>query len=273
MDTAFFWASKLFWAVASPDSLLLILFLAAWALLMLGMQRVGRRVLAAGCLLLLLIAFLPLGEWLIYPLEKRFPVNPSLPPQVDGIIVLGGTTDPALSTAWGQIETNDTGERLHAFQRLARQYPDAKLLFSGGNGSLATQEYKEADSVVTLFQEWGMAEREVILESESRNTWENVILSKVLANPQPQEHWIMITSAFHMPRAMGIFCSQQWPVQPWPVDHHADRLRLLRIAFNLAEHLDGLKTATREWVGLLAYFLTGKTQRLLPGVNSICSAS
>jgi uncharacterized SAM-binding protein YcdF (DUF218 family) len=274
MDTLFFWASKLLWALISPDSLLLILLLCGAVLLHLQpnswLFKAGRRLLTLTCVLALLLAFLPVGEWLVYPLEKRFTTNPELPTQIDGIIVLGGALNATRSSAWQQAETDDAAERINAFVSLARRYPNARLVFTGGSGSLATQDFKEADYLPALLQENGLGERKLLIENQSRNTAENASYSKALVQPQPQEQWLLITSAFHMPRSTGIFCQQQWPVIPWPVDHHSDRARLWRVELQFAAHLLELRTASKEWLGLVAYYLSGRTDRLLPDESTHC---
>lgn len=277
MDGVFFWASKLIWVLISPDSLLLLALLSAYLLLLLGMPQAGRRLLGTSCLCASLLAILPVGEWLVLPLETRFQAAPTLGDEVDGIIVLGGFVDTARSAAWGQVQTNEAAERLLAWQALARRYPQAKLVFTGGNGSLRgshdAHAYKESSSIPALMHQLGLAERSVQLESESRNTWENVQMSHALLSPAPDEHWLLVTSAAHMPRAVGIFCTYDWPVQPYPVDFRADRKRLLRVELAFAEHLLSLRNASREWVGLIAYYLTGKTTELLPSSSSACGSA
>ncbi len=270
MDSVFFWVSKIVWTFISPDSLLLVMFLAGIGLLMTKRRQSGRILLLVSGFCALLIALLPIADWLYLPLEKRFVASPSLPNTIDGIIVLGGFIDTQTSDAWKQVQTNDAAERLLAFQALARQYPNAKLMFSGGNGTLDSNGSKEADSVASLMTGLGLADREIILESQSRNTWENVRLSKAMVAPRADEHWLMITSAAHMPRAVGIFCSQQWPITPYPVDFRANREQLLRLEMRFAENLLALRQASREWLGLIAYFLSAKTSQFLPDSNSAC---
>jgi len=270
MDSVFFWASKIFWAIISPDSLLLILLLGSYFLLLLGRRRVGRTVLGICCLCALLIAVLPIGDWLTLPLERRFEAAPTLPEAVDGIIVLGGFIDTQGSDTWEQIQTNEAAERLLAFQALARQYPEAQLVFTGGIGSLDRSTSSEADSVRPVMSSLGLADRNIVLESQSRNTWENVIYSQEMLKPLAGERWVLITSAAHMPRAVGIFCQQGWPISPYPVDFRSDHQRLMRLEMRFAEHLLTLRQASREWIGLAAYYLTGKTAQLLPSGASEC---
>lgn len=270
MDSAFFWASKILWTLISPDTLFLLLLCSAYLMLLLGWRRGGKFLLGISCLSALLVALLPVGDWLYLPLETRFEASPALPDTLDGIILLGGFLDTQGSDAWEQVQTNEAAERLLAFQALARQYPTAKLVFTGGNGTLNSHVSKEADSLPALMESLGLAARDLILESQSRNTWENVQLSRALVAPRPQERWLVITSAAHMPRTVGIFCEQQWPVTPYPVDFRANPKRLLLMEVSFADHLLALRWASREWVGLIAYYFTGKTSQFLPNRESDC---
>jgi uncharacterized SAM-binding protein YcdF (DUF218 family) len=187
---------------------------------------------------------------------------------VDGIILLGGAVDPSLSAAWEQTEVGAAAERLLALLTLARQYREAKLVFTGGSGTMLQQQHKGADWVEALFIEMSDISPRVQFERESRNTHENAVFSKALVKPQPGETWILITSAFHMPRSVGIFCRHDWSVIPYPVDHYARKDKLLRLDFDLNGHLHVLGIAVREWLGLAAYRITNKTFTLLP--DSAC---
>ena len=273
MDTVFLLASKIIWALISPDSLIVILGVSAWVTGMLKWQRTSRSLLASCALLLALVGFFPVGEWLIAPLENRFTTNAALPSEVDGIIVLGGAILPRLSNLWQQPEINDTADRLANFLYLARLYPNAQLVFTGGSGAVTQQEFKEAEMAQILFDQLGLAERAIIFESESRNTSENARHSKELVTPENDENWLLITSAYHMPRSIGVFCQEQWIVQPYPVDHYSQKGDLLRLDFSFSENLAILKTAIREWVGVVAYRISGRTDRLLPGIDNNCTVT
>ena len=273
MDTAFFLASKIIWALISPDSLIVILGVSAWIAAIFKWQKISRMLLASCTLLLLLIGFFPVGEWLIAPLENRFTSNTALPRDVDGLIVLGGPIDPKMSNIWQQTEFGRAAERLTGFLYLASLYPNAQLVFTGGNGSVTEQEFKAAEMARILFEQLGLTERAVIYESESRNTFENTRNSKTLVSPQEGESWLLITSAFHMPRSVGVFCQEQWVVQPYPVDHYSKKGELLRLQFAFSDNLSVLRIAIREWVGLIAYRLSGKTKQFLPGEKNYCGES
>lgn len=273
MDTVFFLASKIVWALISPDSLIVILGVFAWIAVLLNWQRVSRALLASCALLLLVIGFFPVGEWLIAPLENRFTSNAALPGEVDGIVVLGGAISPRLSNIWQQPELGGGADRLTNFLYLARLYPNAQLVFTGGSGSVTKQEFKEAEMARILFDQLGLAERAIVFESESRNTSENARNSRELVSPEDDENWLLITSAFHMPRSIGVFCQEGWSAQAYPVDHYSQKGHLLRINFSFGENLSVLGTAVREWVGLTASRLSGRTDRFLPGERNNCAVT
>ena len=264
MDSIFFYLSKLVWMVTTPDNLLLILLLIVLTLLWRGKNRLAKGILGFVVGILLILALFPIGEWILYPLEIRFPENPVLPQKVDGVIVLGGTENAILSTKWHQVELGDATERLLAFETLARRYPDAKLVFSGGSGSMVYQGYKGADVAKMVFEQQEMNVSHVTFESESRNTYENAVFSKALVKPVSGENWILITSAFHMPRSLGIFCRAGWPMIPYPVDHYTWPGNLFRVGLDLADHLRILSMGIKEWLGLITYYVAGKTATFFP---------
>jgi len=151
------------------------------------------------------VAILPIGDWLMIPLESRFPLMRSFPARVDGIVVLGGIVDQYTTKATGQLSLGDGVERLTEFSALAKRYPNARLVFTGGSASLTDQDVKEADMLAPFLSDLGLDPKRVIFENRARNTFENVSLSKALVNPAKGESWILITSARHMPRSVGVF--------------------------------------------------------------------
>lgn len=258
-----FVASKLFWAVAAPGNLLLLLLLAGLAALALRRRRLGFALAAAAGLGLLAVAALPLGDWLLAPLEARFPVPP-VPAHIDGIIELGGAVDPAVSEAHGQVALNSAGARVTETLALALRHPEATLLLSGGDASIVPRPgEREADATRRLLVELGVPARRVLVEDRSRNTYENALYSYALAAPKPGETWLLVTSAAHMPRAVGCFRRVGWNVLPYPVDFRT--VPHPPFAFSLEGDLSLLELAAKEWIGLAAYRLLDRTDVLLPG--------
>jgi uncharacterized SAM-binding protein YcdF (DUF218 family) len=254
--------SKLFWAVAAPGNLLLLLLVLGTLRLAGRRRRRGFRLVATATAALMLIAVLPVGQWLAMPLESRFPA-PELPQRVDGIVLLGGAVEPAISRAHGQVALNDAGERLVEGLRLARRFPDAKVLATGGDAALLPRdEPSEAAVMRDFLVEQGINPARILIEERSRDTAENALYSRELAQPGPDQVWLLVTSAAHMPRAVGCFRHLGWPVVPYPVDYRSEARP--RPGFLLAQHLALVDVAAKEWVGLLAYRLLGYTDAILP---------
>jgi uncharacterized SAM-binding protein YcdF (DUF218 family) len=153
-----------------------------------------------------------------------------------------------------------------AMAELARRYPNARILFSGGSPALFSSEAPEAEFAVRLLQSLGIPRDRILVEEQSRNTVENAVFSQLVAQPKPGERWLLVTSAYHMPRSMGVFRAVGFTVEPYPVDWRtrgmADAMRPFP---TLAEGLRRTDTAVREWVGLVAYWLTGRSAELFPG--------
>ena len=225
--------------------------------------RLGRKLIVASSVLLVLCGFTPLGNFLIYPLEARFaPWDPSRGAP-DGIIVLGGPIDPELSAAHGHPAVRNASDRIFSVVELARRYPNARIVFTGGSANLVSGDAREADYAATLLEQLGLAKERLILERNSRNTYENAVFTKALVTPKPGERWLLVTSAYHMPRSYGIFRKAGFAVEPYPVDWRVGTL--LTFDTLSADNLFRTDLAIREWIGLLAYRLAGRTDELLPG--------
>lgn len=259
----FFFLSKLIWFFLQPLGLVLLALLLAAAGLLYGSRRLARRLVIALALAFLAICILPIGDLMILPLENRFPKPDQLPATLDGIIVLGGAEMNALSGARGEPVLNDSGERLLAALDLARRFPDAPVIFSGGLGDPWNGVPPQSDVFRDAMVMAGLPERRLMLESQARNTDENVLLLKQMVQPQAGQHWVVITSAYHMPRAMGLFRAAGWKVEPWPVDYRGMPPALLP-RVDLVGQIDVLNVAMHEWVGLVAYWTTGRISQLFP---------
>jgi uncharacterized SAM-binding protein YcdF (DUF218 family) len=262
METLFFVASKLFWLVARPESwIVLLLVLGIWSL---RRDRVGAagKIFVSALFLVLLIGLLPVGQLLMRPLEMRFPATPDILAPT-GIIILGGAEDARMSAATGLPELNAAAERLVLGLALAKSFPGAQLIFTGGSASLVDQRISGADGARTLFARFEVADGRIMLEPEARNTAENATRTYELVEDATRGPWVLVTSAFHMPRSVGSFCAAGWrDMIPYPVDYRAADIGGLSWSF--AENLDLLNMAIKEWIGLVVYSLTGRTQALLP---------
>ena len=264
MDSLFFFASKLFWALVSPASLLVIWIIATTLFLHFKHYQRALRSLYCLSVVVLLIGFLPIGQWLLMPLEHRFAVNPQLPEKVDGIVVLSGSELAKATKYWQQVQFNSSSERNIAFIDLARRYPQAQLVFTGGSANILDQDLKEADVAKQLYQQFNFDVSRVQFERDARNTAENAALSYQMVKPQPDQTWVLVTTAWHMPRSIGLFCQLGWSMVPYPVDYYTWGFDASDLRWAFAYKLKRLNMAAKEWIGLVAYYLTGKTPQLLP---------
>lgn len=259
--------SKILWFFIDPSNLLLIALCLGTIFIYLRRDRLGRRILSFTAVMAVIITTLPIGQNLFVILENRFPAVQTLPEKVDGIVVLGGVVNQVLTKARGQVSIGGAVERLTSFAVLSRQYPNAKLLFTGGSGRILRNEIKEGDAVRSFFIDLGVDTKRLLIENNARNTYENAILAKQLANPQTKETWILITSAFHMPRSVGVFRQVGWDVIPYPVDYQLKDNIDLSLSFNLVGGLSFLTQGFHEWLGLLVYWLTDRTVAFFPSPN------
>ncbi|HEX3496020.1 MAG TPA: YdcF family protein [Methylocella sp.] len=261
----FFIASKIFWFVAEPVSLAIVVGVLGLLLEFTRFARAGR-VLMAGAIIALAAGLLtPLGALLLRPLEDRFPPLPAGIPAPAGIIVLGGAVDTEKSEARGQVFLTADAARMTAGIELARRYPSARLVFSGGSAGLLLEGRAEAIGARKLWLSLGVPDERMTFEEKSRNTWENALFTRELVKPKPGETWLLVTSAWHMPRSVGIFKHLGFEVIPYPVAYRTfGDARDFWLPASTIDKVLMLDNAVREWAGLLAYRLAGKTNALFP---------
>jgi uncharacterized SAM-binding protein YcdF (DUF218 family) len=267
----FFYVAKVLWFIAQPSTLIALLIGYGAILIWTGWARWGRRFVTIGAILLLIAGLSPLGNALILPLEDRFPrahLAAGLAPT--GLIMLGGADDRLVGKARGVPALNEAAERVYETVLLAKRFPEAKVAFSGGNTGIFYASDSEAEGERPLLLGLGIAPERLILEDKARDTYENATFLKAMLDGQhllgPGSRWILITSAYHMPRAMGVFRKAGLKVEPWPVDYRTRGPADLTRPFDkVSEGLRRVDLAMREWVGLFAYWVTGRTDTLFPG--------
>jgi uncharacterized SAM-binding protein YcdF (DUF218 family) len=251
----FFVLSKLLGFFAIPSNLVILIGIVALLLLPTRFARAGRWLTFISLIVLAVLGLSPIGNALTIPLEDRFPPWDAARGAPDGIIVLGGAIDAS----------GPRNERLVVVPELLRRYPNARILFSGGSGALIDPGDAEASFAARLLENFGIARNRITLEDRSRNTVENAVFSKAIVQPKPGERWLLVTSAYHMPRAIGVFRKAGFPVEPYPVDWRTRRAKDgLRPFATIVDGLRQTDTAVHEWVGLAVYWLTGRSSELFP---------
>jgi uncharacterized SAM-binding protein YcdF (DUF218 family) len=253
----FFILSKVFWWLVQPLHALILMLLLGLVLVALRRRRTGLALAWLSALCMIAIILTPISDLALNELERRIP-KAELPAKVTGIVMLGGPERAELTQEYGMVEANEDSERMMQFAALARRYPEAKLVYTGGSGELSQGIVSHGDVMRLFFRDEGLDPARLIIEEKSRNTHENATLTKTLVQPQPGEQWILVTSAFHMPRSLAVFRKAGWDVLPYPVAHLTrKRVPALPESDGL-EQFEKLHRAVHEWLGLLAYSLTGR---------------
>ncbi len=267
----FFYLSKTIWFFLQPSAASVFLILAGLVLSKTRWMRFGKPMILTGAVALLLIAFSPLGRQLIIPLEDRYglqTINQLQGQKIDGIIVLGGTVHMYVSDQRGVPSIVSGAERIIEAVKLANKFPKARILLAGGPNTIGTNPTPDAVVVKQLMVDMGVEAQRIEVEGRSKNTWQNAIFAKEMAKPKAGENWLLITSAYHMPRAMGCFARAGFKTSAYPVDYQTGGEASRYAPFYYA--LDGVTitdTAAKEWLGLLVYWASGRTNALFPSPN------
>ena len=258
----FFTISKALAFFLVPSNIIFLAIFAGAILLFTRWIWAGRTLVAAGVVLFLIAGVSPLSFVLTKILEDRFPVWDDTRGAPAGFIVLGGAIDPTGSALRKTVKMDGNAERLTMVAELARKFPSTKIVYSGGNSFGGPPE---ADYVQPLFESFGISPDRITLERDSRNTAENAEFSKALLKPKPGERWVIITSAIHMPRSIGTFRAAGFEVEALPVDWQTSGIEsMLSLSHHFLATLGATDAATREYIGLLAYWLTGRSPELFP---------
>jgi uncharacterized SAM-binding protein YcdF (DUF218 family) len=255
---------KLVWAVAQPGNLLMLCLVVGILYFLLSRSRRGKALVAISALGFVLLAVAPIGPAMLLALEERFPRPATLPDKIDGILVLGGAVDPAVSRSYGETVFNSSVARVLGGIALARRHPEAKLALVGGEGGFLPVGLAESRATLDFVVDEGITPTRVVLEEQSRSTHENAVYAKEMIRPTSGEKWVLVTSAYHMPRAVAAFQAVDWPVIPYPLDYRIDPETGLRPDFSLLDGLSASTLAGKEWAGLVGYRLMGWTREMFP---------
>ncbi len=260
-----FLVSKLFWLVAQPLSLAFLLCLVSAFLAVAGWRRSSGTAAGLAAFVLFVTLYTTAGGVALQVLEARFQKPQDAPQDLSCILVLGGALENEVTTSRGGIELNQAGDRYVETLRLALRHPQARILVSGGDGSMSGAYEGEAAASERFFSAFGVPPDRLIKENTSRTTYENALQTKDVLAREGITDCLLVTSAFHMPRSVGLFRKAGIPVTPWPVDYRTSGV--LRFGFDFTQPTSNAQltsTAVREWIGLLAYFLTGRLDEIFP---------
>ncbi len=250
------------WVFINPFNLLLFFFLIGLIFLLIKKYKIALFILLINFFIIFTISFFPIGKYLTYLLEKDYHAKIELPKKIDGIMILGGATNAKLANEYNQINVNDASERLIESLRLINKFNEAKIVFSGGSGSINKTNYSHAQIAKNFYEIAKIDTTNIIFEDKSRNTFENILFTSKIVKPKSNEKWILITSAFHMKRAIFIAEKINWKFIPYAVDFKTGKKISLKPNLNLYNNFSAFQKISHEWIGLTAYFLMGRTNSI-----------
>jgi uncharacterized SAM-binding protein YcdF (DUF218 family) len=253
-----FFASQIFtWLTQPLVGIIALLIASLW---MRNRPTLARYFTGAALAVLLFLGWEPWPNLLVRHLEAQYA---EILPQADlsqyvGMVVLGGSTDAArVGDAHQQLRLNGAAERLTVPVALLRTHPQLRMVYTGGGPHLDAGQLSEAARAKLFFDSMGVPVARVVYESASRTTLENATLTAQLQGIDITQRWLLVTSAWHMPRAMGTFSKAGWNVTAYPVDYRADSVTPWT-AYSLGSGVRSWQLALHEWLGTLAYRLTGR---------------
>lgn len=253
-----FVAAKILTLLTQPLTWVVALLIAS--LLLRNRPASGRQLVIASVALLLLMGWQPLPHWLIRQMETQYA---EIPPGVDlrsfvGVVVLGGASEEGyIAQAHSQPLLNNAAERMTAPIAMLRGNPHLRIVFTGGEGTLLGSGPSEAERVRPFFIAMGVPPDRVTYEATSRTTYENAVLTAQLPGIDTQWRWLLLTSAWHMPRSMGTFTKAGWNVTAYPVDFRTGS-ETPWTAYSLDDGARNWQLLLHECLGWLAYRLTGR---------------
>ena len=258
-----FYLSKTLWSLFNPFHLILIIFFIGFILNLISFKLISKIFYIFSFLLLFIFGVLPTGSYLNFLLEKNFHSSNYYPDSLDGILILAGATKPNLTKEHNQINLNGLVERLTESIFLINKYPEARVIFSGGSGSLSNNTLTHASVAKQFFEKVGIKPERILYEDKSRNTYENILFSKEIAKPNINQKWLLVTSAFHLKRSLNIAEKLEWNFIPYATDFNKSKKFSWKISFNILSNLSEFQRASHEWLGLISYYFLGRSASII----------
>jgi uncharacterized SAM-binding protein YcdF (DUF218 family) len=249
--------NEILWTLLQPSAVLVLLVALALIASWLRWHAVASTLLTAFLLVVAAVVLLPVNEWLGSPLETRV-ADVALPARADGIVVLGGAVDWRVTRERGQLSLNAAGERIAAAAALAQRYPEARLIVTGSFADAFADDLRADPSDASLFFGPHFGGGAVTYLGASRSTYEDALLTLAEAEPRQGETWLLVTSAWHMPRALGTFRAAGWSLLPVPVDYRTTGELHVAPDWDVAATLADLDRLVREWGAIAVYRREGR---------------
>jgi len=257
----FFYLSKIFWTFFNPINLLVILLLIG-IFFQLIRKKIYKRIYQINLILFFLIVFFPTGTFLLWKLENTYPKQEIINNDIDGVLILGAGIDEFMTHEYKQMILNDRIERITESAKIIKKFPNAKIIYSGGNGTFSKPELGSDEVANIFYKQLGVNTDRIIFENKSRNTYENFIFSKKFIDTD-EEKWLLITSAYHMKRAMSVAKKLNLNLIPYPVDFTLQKdfkWKFWYHKINFLYNMNNFQLASHEYIGLIVYYLTKKSK-------------
>jgi len=254
-----YFISKFIWLIFSPLNFLAILLIISFFFKVIKIKIFSRIFFIISLFFFILVGVFPTGNLLLFKLEQQYQTPSMIPDKIDGILILGGSTNVGLTILHEQVSFNDAGERLTESANTIRKHNPKKIIFSGGTKK---QTFDSSHSYVAkrFFSEIGVDTNKIIFEFKSRNTYENILFSKKIAKPKKDENWLLITSSFHMNRAINVAEKLNWQFIPYPVDFRTGKsFTSFKPSFRLLDNFNYFDLASHEILGLISYYILGRS--------------
>lgn len=254
----FFIASKILGVLVAPLNALLIVAALAVGLLFTRFSRLARWLLVFCMIPLILVGFTRIADLPLIWLEERYQ-SPEPLTDIAGIIVLGGGIGVTGYNHPQDYYIGSWADRLTTGLALKTRFPQARLIYSGGSAKLGASNGTEANAAEKLVVDLYGDNRGMEPENLSRNTWENGVETLKMIGPSvAPEKWMLVTSAWHMERAMGVYRKLGFVPVAYPTDYKAAKPEFPYLADSAVDQWDKFSLAVRELIGLLAYRMSDR---------------
>lgn len=244
------------WWIINIDLLFILFLIVGGTLLLFKQKKWGKGFLVFSCAGLVFFAIVPVGVWTFECLENRFPKVVSIPPTTKGMILLGGSFDQRTTLGRGETAYNLAAGRFIQFVEIAKANPHLQLVFTGNAF--------EAETAKKEFKALGLDPSLIRFEGNSKDTKDNAAKTGELLKPNAQDQWLLVTSAYHMPRSVGLFGKTGFNVIPYPVDYHTPGQGGMGWFLGLKLNLDAWQASSREWLGMFINYLMGRSDEIYP---------
>lgn len=265
--------SRGIWTIIQPSNLLFIMlivgyFLSRYAHKNSKLNKLAFKIIPLSLTILFFAGFTNLSAWILWPLEGRFHeyTNKINQGPYSGIIVLAGSEKASISTYSDQAALNHGAERLIEAAALARKFPTLPIIHSGGIRN-DPDEFSENDVARIFFKQAAIDLSRIRFDGKSYNTHTNATMSRELIRQSENKKWLLVTSAFHMPRSVGAFREAGINIQPYPVDYKTTLKFGDIFSIDFSGNLFTFDLAIHEYIGLFAYYITGRSSSLYPDVE------